>query len=409
MQYRIGLDIGSHTIKMALAQTDRSGVTTLTHLFSNPSAGIRKGVVENPTQLAQALSVPLGIIKTLSRSSLKHITMSVGSPDLKVQTSKGVVAVSRADDEIQIDDIERALQSARAVTLPANRIVVDSMIKEFVVDGIAGIGAPIGMLGKRLEVNLMLIESFAPAIKPLQRAVETLGGFAEKLVVSPLAAANAVLTQDQKENGVLLIDIGFSKTSVAIFEEGKISHVAILPVGGGTVTNDLAIGLRVPIDVAETIKLSYGNALAKEVSSRDAIELAKVDPRVKGTVTRKFIAEIIEDRLAEIFELVNTEVKRVGKLSQIPAGIVLTGGGAKMPSIAELARQELRLSAQVGIPSLSGISSASTDITLQAEDPSYATVLGLLEYANTEGEESRMKINSHIGSGLKKILNYFIP
>jgi cell division protein FtsA len=394
---------------MALAQTDRSGVTTLTHLFSNPSAGIRKGVVENPTQLAQALSVPLGIIKTLSRSSLKHITMSVGSPDLKVQTSKGVVAVSRADDEIQIDDIERALQSARAVTLPANRIVVDSMIKEFVVDGIAGIGDPIGMLGKRLEVNLMLIESFAPAIKPLQRAVETLGGFAEKLVVSPLAAANAVLTQDQKENGVLLIDIGFSKTSVAIFEEGKISHVAILPVGGGTVTNDLAIGLRVPIDVAETIKLSYGNALAKEVSSRDAIELAKVDPRVKGTVTRKFIAEIIEDRLAEIFELVNTEVKRVGKLSQIPAGIVLTGGGAKMPSIAELARQELRLSAQVGIPSLSGISSASTDITLQAEDPSYATVLGLLEYANTEGEESRMKINSHIGSGLKKILNYFIP
>jgi cell division protein FtsA len=394
---------------MALAQTDRSGVTTLTHLFSNPSAGIRKGVVENPTQLAQALSVPLGIIKTLSRSSLKHITMSVGSPDLKVQTSKGVVAVSRADDEIQIDDIERALQSARAVTLPANRIVVDSMIKEFVVDGIAGIGDPIGMLGKRLEVNLMLIESFAPAIKPLQRAVETLGGFAEKLVVSPLAAANAVLTQDQKENGVLLIDIGFSKTSVAIFEEGKISHVAILPVGGGTVTNDLAIGLRVPIDVAETIKLSYGNALAKEVSSKDAIELAKVDPRVKGTVTRKFIAEIIEDRLAEIFELVNTEVKRVGKLSQIPAGIVLTGGGAKMPSIAELARQELRLSAQVGIPSLSGISSASTDITLQAEDPSYATVLGLLEYANTEGEESRMKINSHIGSGLKKILNYFIP
>ena len=409
MQYRIGLDIGSHTIKMALAQTDRSGVTTLTHLFSNPSAGIRKGVVENPTQLAQALSVPLGIIKTLSRSSLKHITMSVGSPDLKVQTSKGVVAVSRADDEIQIDDIERALQSARAVTLPANRIVVDSMIKEFVVDGIAGIGDPIGMLGKRLEVNLMLIESFAQAIKPLQRAVETLGGFAEKSVVSPLAAANAVLTQDQKENGVLLIDIGFSKTSVAIFEEGKISHVAILPVGGGTVTNDLAIGLRVPIDVAETIKLSYGNALAKEVSSRDAIELAKVDPRVKGTVTRKFIAEIIEDRLAEIFELVNTEVKRVGKLSQIPAGIVLTGGGAKMPSIAELARQELRLSAQVGIPSLSGISSASTDITLQAEDPSYATVLGLLEYANTEGEESRMKINSHIGSGLKKILNYFIP
>jgi cell division protein FtsA len=283
------------------------------------------------------------------------------------------------------------------------------MIKEFVVDGIAGIADPVGMLGKRLEVNLMLIESFAPSIKPLQRAVETLGGAAERLVVSPLAAASAVLTQDQKENGVLLIDIGFSKTSVAIFEEGKISHVAILPVGSAAVTNDLAIGLRVPIDIAETIKLTYGNALAKEVSSRDAIDLAKVDPRVKGTVTRKFIAEIIEDRLAEIFELVNTEVKRVGKLSQIPAGIVLTGGGAKMPSIAELARHELRLSAQVGIPSLARMTSASTDLTLLAEDPTFATVLGLLDHATATHEEGGFTINTHLGPGLKKILNYFIP
>lgn len=408
MQYSIGLDIGSHTIRAALMQTDRSGPRTLTHLIAHPSAGLRRGVVDHPTQLAQALSSPLGTLKTISRSSLKHIVLGVGGPDLKVHISKGVVAVSRADDEIHTDDIERALQSARAVTLPANRMVIDSMIKEYTVDGISGIIDPLGMIGKRLEVSVMLLESFAPSIKPLERAVQTLGGAVEMLVVSPLAAASAVISQDQRENGVMLIDIGFSKTSIAIFEEGRLSHVAVVPVGAGAVTNDLAIGLRVPIEVAETIKLSYGNALAKEVSSRDAIELNKIDPRVRGTVTKKFIAEIIEDRLAEIFELVNTEVKRVGKLSQIPAGIVLTGGGAKMASIAELARHELRLAAHVGIPALGEIASASTELTMASEDPGSATVVGLLK---TESERSLPGSASPIQltSGFKKLLNYFIP
>jgi cell division protein FtsA len=167
----------------------------------------------------------------------------------------------------------------------------------------------------------------------------------------------------------------------------------------------------VPIDVAETIKLSYGSALAKEVSSRDAIDLSKIDPRVKGTVTRKFIAEIIEDRLAEIFELVNNEVKRVGKLSQIPAGIVLTGGGAKMPAIAELARQELRLSAQIGIPSVSSLSSSNSDLLLSAEDPACATVMGLLTYpieGNEDSAEGSLGKEA-VGSFVKKLLNYFIP
>lgn len=407
MHYTIGLDIGSHTIRAALIQTHSSGARTLVSLIEHASAGMRRGVVDNPTQLTQALSQPLGTLKTISRGALKHIILGVGGSDLKVHMSKGVVAVSRADDEIQTDDIERALQSARAVTLPANRMVVDSMIKDYVVDGISGIMDPIGMLGKRLEVNVMLLESFAPSIKPLQRAVETLGGATELLVVSPLASAEAVLTQDQKENGVLLIDIGFSKTSIAIFEEGRLAHVAIIPVGSGAVTNDLAIGLRIPIELAETIKLSYGNALAKEVSSRDAVELNKIDPRVKGTVTKKFIAEIIEDRLAEIFELVNTEVKRVGKLSQIPAGIVLTGGGAKMASITELARSELRLSAHVGIPTLGPSTSASTELTMMSEDPSFATVLGLARYGG--GSVAGAHTTQRLTSSFKKLLNYFIP
>lgn len=410
MNYRIGLDIGSHTIRIALARIERTGAPALVQLLTQPSFGMRRGVVENQTQLAQALSSPMGTVKNISRSALKHITLGVAPPDLKVQHSRGVVAVSRADDEIQADDMARAIASAKAITLPANRMILDSMIKEFVVDGISGIADPIGMIGKRLEVNLMLIDAFTPSLKSLQRAVETLGGSADMLIVSPLAAAHSVLTQDQKEHGVLLVDIGLSKTSIVIFEEGRLAHVAVIPVGSGAITNDLAIGLRIPIDVAETIKLSYGSALAKEVSSRDAVEMNKIDPRVKGTVTRKFIAEIIEDRLAEIFELVNNEVKRVGKLSQIPAGIVLTGGGAKMPAITELARQELKLSAQVGIPSLAGLTSQNTDLTLAAEDPACATVMGLLSYPHqADGPVEHLSHNAGMGSALKRLLNYFIP
>lgn len=411
MNYRIGLDIGSHTIRVALMGIERDGTQTLLHLLEQPSNGLRRGVIDNPTYVAQALSGPLGTIKTISRASLKSIVLGIGSPDLKVQTSRGVVAVSRADDEIQTDDMNRALQSAQAMTTQQNRVVIDTMVKEFIVDGIAGISDPLGMLGKRLEVLLMIIDAFAPSVKSLERVVETLGGAAQRRVVSPLAASHAVLTHDQKEHGVLLVDIGFSKTSLALYEEGRLIHVAVIPVGSGAVTNDLAIGLRVPIDVAETIKLSYGSALAKEVSSRDAIDLVKIDPRVKGTITRKFIAEIIEDRLAEIFELVNNEVKRVGKLSQIPAGIVLTGGGAKMPAIAELARQELRLSAQIGIPSLSGFTSQKNESLVNAEDPACATVLGLVRYPLPGVEEDTATFLGASGGGalLKKILHYFIP
>lgn len=411
MHYKIGLDIGSHTIRVALVGIERDGSQTLLQLLEQPSAGLRRGVIDNPTQVAQALSAPLGTIKTISRASLKSIVLGIGSPDLKVQTSRGVVAVSRADDEIQVDDVNRALQSAKAITTQQNRVVIDTMVKEFIVDGIAGISDPLGMLGKRLEVLLMIIDAFAPSVKSMERVVETLGGSAQQRVVSPLAASHAVLTHDQKEHGVLLVDIGFAKTSIALYEEGRLVHVAIIPVGSGAVTNDLAIGLRVPIDVAETIKLSYGSALAKEVSSRDAIDLAKIDPRIKGTITRKFIAEIIEDRLAEIFELVNNEVKRVGKLSQIPAGIVLTGGGAKMPAIAELARQELRLSAQIGIPSLANLAGPKGDSIVSAEDPACATVLGLVRYPVPGSEEGETTFLAEHGGGalLKKILNYFIP
>ncbi len=407
MQFRIGLDIGSQNIRAAIVQPQRDGTYILTALLKAPSAGVRRGVIDNASSATQALSTIIAQAKAVARGSIKNITSSIGSADIKVQYSKGVVAVSRADDEIYQDDINRVLQSARALSLPANRMVVDTIIKEFLVDGITGIHDPLGMVGKRLEVNMLVIDAFTPSVKSLQRCIETLGAGTDRIIVSPIAAANAVLSSEQKELGVMLVDIGFGTTKIAIYEENRLVHVAIIPVGGANITNDLAIGLRIPIEVAETIKLSYGSALAKEVSARDAVELNKIDPRAKGTVTKKFIAEIIEDRLAEIFELVNNEVKRIGKASQLPAGVVLVGGGAKMPNIAELARNELKLSAQIGVPDLSRITSSSNDIGLQAEDPEYATAIGLILHQG-EGPTEKF-VSPRMQHTLKKILNYFIP
>jgi cell division protein FtsA len=407
MNYRIGLDIGSHSLRTAIAEVQRDGSLVLLQLIKTPSAGVRRGVIENSAQTTQALSTVIAQIKSISRSAARNITVGISSPDIKIQQSKGVVAVSRADDEIYQDDIARVLQSARALNLPANRLVVDALIKEFVVDGITGIADPLGMIGKRLEVNMLIVDAFSPSVKSVHRCVETLGAGVESIVVGPLAAAAATLTDEQKELGVLLVDIGFGTTKVAIFEENRLAHLAIIPVGSSNITNDLAIGLRIPIEVAETIKLSYGSALAKEVSARDAVELSKIDPRAKGTVTKKFIAEIIEDRLAEIFELVNNEVKRVGKMSQLPAGVVIIGSGAKMPTIAELARQELKVSAQIGVPSSALFTAASTEVSLQAEDPAFATALGLLTHGSASS--SHESLSPQVQGTLKKILNYFIP
>jgi cell division protein FtsA len=286
-------------------------------------------------------------------------------------------------------------------------MIIDSFINEYVVDGINNIRDPLGMVGKRLEVSMLMIDAFAPSVKNITKCLETLGAHAGQTVLGPLASASSVLTKQQKELGVVLIDIGFGKTSVAIYEEERLIHAAIIPVGANNITNDLAIGLRIPIETAEIIKLQFGNAVAKEVGSRDVVELAKIDPRAKGIVTKKFIAEIIEDRLAEIFELVNNEVKLVGKASQLPAGAVLVGGGAKMPGIAELARQELKLSAHIGTPHIEAFNATSAELAAQAEDPQLACAIGLLQYESQLFQKPTT--TTQAPQWLKKLFDYFVP
>jgi len=266
-----------------------------------------------------------------------------------------------------------------------------------------------GMTGNRLEANSLIIDAFAPAIKNLNKAVETSSGGLSGLIFGPLASASAVLSKNQRQLGVVLLDIGFSTTSMCVYEDNKLLHISIFPVGCGHVTNDLAIGLKTSIEAAEAVKISYGYAMAKNVSGRDLIELSKIDSQSKNSVSRRFISEIIEMRLVEILEWANNELKHIGKAGKLPAGVVLVGGGAKMPGLVDLTKQELRLPAQIGVSDLSNFTILNGDLNTELEDPEYACCLGLLLWGKENSPTKYSSFNLSGGNFLKKIFGYFVP
>lgn len=406
-QHIVGLDIGSQNIKTAVAEIKRDNKLNLIRVFKTPCQGMRKGVVDDIAEVTRSINLALNEVKKISTQAVKNIYAAAGSHDVRTQSSRGIVAVSRANYEIYQDDIDRAVEASRAVNLPPNRTILHSLIQEFIVDGVGQLSDPLGMVGNKLEVNSLVIDAFAPAVKNLTKCTEIAGGFVSGLVFGPLAASRSVLSKNQKELGVALVDIGFSKTGVSVFEENKLLHAAVFPIGSGNVTNDLAIGMKSPVSVAELVKLSLGSALAKEVPSRELVDLRKIDPAAKGTIGRRFISEIIEVRLAEIFEFVDNELKKINRSHKLPAGAILVGGGAKLPGLVDLARQELRLAAQVGLPDASLFDLADgQDLVSQIEDPEFAATLGLLLIGADQLEKSSVNLKGNV---FKKILRYFIP
>lgn len=376
--YITGLDIGASSIKALVGKVNDNGQVSVLKVFKFPSSGMRKGVVDDFSEMTKSISQIFGAIKNFSRQALKNIYVNIESCDIHTQFSRGIVAVSRADFEIRKDDIDRAVQASQSVKLLSNRTVLHAIVKEYIVDGISDIRDPLGMIGNRLEVDSLIIDVFDPAIKNLTKCVEVAGGNVGGLIFSPLASARSVLSKNQKDLGVVLVDIGFSTTGICVYEENKLIHAAVLPVGSGNVTNDLAIVLKTSIVAAEAIKLSFGTALAKEVSSKEIIDLRKIDSSAKNTTTKKRVAEIVETRLAEIFEFVNNELKSIGKAGQLPGGVMLVGGGSKIAGIVDLAKQELKLPAQIGIPETSSLEIGSGELNLQVEDPEFACSAGLM-------------------------------
>ncbi len=407
----VGLDIG--TSKVALvAGIVNEGMLQVIGVGQAPNSGIRKGVVIDIDDCVSAISGAIDQAERVAGLPLKHAFVGVGGNQMSVHEAKGVVAVSRADGEISESDIARVLEAARVVAVPPNRDILHVIPGNFAVDGQRGIKDPQGMSGVRLEVEARIVACGAPAMRNLIKCVEQADLQITELVFSPLATAKTLLTKRQKESGVILVNIGAGTTSLIIFEEGDMLHAAILPIGSMHLTNDIAIGLRVSLDVAERIKIKHGAADKDRIKDSEAIPLATFEPEEKEKVERKYVVEIIEARLNELFSMIRDELRKIGKDGMIPAGIVFTGGGAKLEGLVDFAKNYLHLPASLGNPILE-----VTGLVDELDNPSYATALGLMlwgiEDTNRHGKNgSKLEIHK-VGGDLvaraRHILGQFLP
>ncbi|MBT9151308.1 MAG: Cell division protein FtsA [candidate division WS2 bacterium] len=400
----LGLDVGSGSLKAVVAETTDDNKLSLLYNIEKPSSGLRKGVVVDMEDAASVINSVLQEVKSFSKSALKNIYLNIGGADVHSQISRGIIAVSRASSEIHRDDVTRAIQASEAVHLPSNRMILHTITREFIVDGVGDIRDPLGMVGARLEVASVVIDAFEPTVKNLMKCVELSRGSVAGLIFSPLASALSVLTKNQKELGVILMDIGYGTTGIAVYEENKLLHTNIFPVGAGHITNDLAVALKIPVEAAEKLKVSYGYAFSKEVAGRENVDLKKIDLNLKGAPSRKYIAEIIEARLGEICELINNELRLISKAGRLPGGVVLSGGGSKLPGVVELVKNELKMSSQIGLPHPEFFKgNAVADII---ESPEYVAVLGLLLWARELRPAGRPMMNSNF---LIKFLKNLLP
>lgn len=367
-----GLDIGTSNIRAVIAQIrfDQEK-PQIFGVGQAPSFGLRRGIVVDIAETASGIKRAIEEAEKAANVSIESAIINIGGNHITCRFSKGVVAVSRADGEISDEDKERAIKAAKTIPIPQNRELLHVIPRHFAVDEEKFIKDPVGMSGVRLEADALLIEGSTPFIKNLTKCLHEAEIGIDNLVLSNLASAQAVLSKRQKELGVLVLDLGGGTTGFTVFEEGDILHTCVLPIGGSHITNDLAIGLRTSVDVAEKLKIEYGSALPEEISKKEVINLAKLEGEDEE-VPRKYIAEIIQARLGEIFDLANRELKKIDRQGLLPSGVVLVGGGAKIPGVVEMAKQELKLPMQVGFPvNIEGILN-------RIDDPSFATVIGLV-------------------------------
>ena len=326
--------------------------------------------------------------------NLETAYVSIGGAHIHSQNSHGVVAVSDPNGEITESDVDRAIEAASAISLPVSREVIFVVPREFIVDGESGVRDAVGMSGVRLEVETQIIQGMGTHLKNLTKCIYRTGVDIEDAVLSILAASEAVCTPHQKELGVAVVNIGRSSTEVAVFEGGDLIHIGFLPIGGEFITSDIAIGLRTSLEAAEKIKLEYGSALPEGVGKREEIDVGELEGKESNFVSKKYIAEITEARVEEIFSKINNELKKIDRSGKLPAGAVLVGGGAKLNGLVEAAKKQLRLPASLGKPL------AVTSAIDKVSDPAFATAIGLVIWGS---QVSRQGGGGNLGKILSRL------
>lgn len=401
----IGLDIGSTKVCCIVGLLEETATTpSVIGVGTAAVTGLRKGEVVDIEETVSSITAAVDEAERISGVPIDRATINIDGAHVESLNSTGLIAVGRADQEISVDDVRRAEEAASAVQLPSNREVIQIFPRSFIVDGQTNIKDPVGMNGVRLEVETHIVTGAVPAIKNLHRSIYQAGVDIEGQVLVPLAAARAVLSKKQMELGVAVVDIGGGTTGIAIYEEGEILSSSVLPIGAGHITNDIAIGLRTDIDVAEKIKLKYLKNLAGKVSPSEKLKIEELGGD-DGIISKRDLFDIVHARLEEIFQMVGEELTKVGKAGMLPGGVVLTGGGANLPGIDEVAKVLLKLPATIGKPSgLHGL-------TDKIDDPAFAAPVGLmLENMNYAAPHNRA--NAKIGETvdrLKKTLRNLLP
>ena len=404
----VGIDVGTTKVCVLIGEAGDDERVEVIGVGIAPARGMRKGIVVGAEEAVEAIEAAVRRAEQQSGYKIVSAFVSISGAHLSSENSHGVVAVRGPGSLITPQDVERVLEAARTVSVPPDREVVHVLPRHFTVDGQDGVRDPVGMAGHRLEVETNIVTGALAAVHNLTRCIERLGVEIDALVPSALAAGEGVLREAEKDQGVLLIDIGGGTTDVAIFVDGSVEHLFSLPVGGYQITNDLAVALRTSYMVADSIKVQYGAACVDAVQQDSSVTLQETDNGGRRvTTTRVEIAGYIEARLAETFELIIDRLRRARSERDLPAGVVLTGGSAQLPGIQHLAESIFDLPARIGQPR--GIYGLIDTIS----NPAYATGVGLLRWGKTQlGEFEAEEANGsgpRILHGLAKWLRSFLP
>ncbi len=395
------LDIGTGTIKAIIVQrsAEESGFKVMGK-SENISSGIRKGVIVDPERVGRIIYTTISEAMQEAGSSVEEIYANINGSHIFSIFSKGLVSVSRADQKISQEDIDRVIEAAKAFSLPSNKEILEIIPREFTVDKEGGIKNPLGLQGIRLETEILAIGGFVPYSKNLNQAISNAKLQTNELILNPIASAKAVLTTEEKELGVVVVDIGAGTTGISVYEEEELLHISVLPIGTNNIRNDIAIGLKINIETAEFVKNKFGASILGEKSSKK--EKLKIPEGEEVFFQRSDLKKIAEPRIKEIFDEIEKELKKISRNGSLPAGLVLTGGGAKIPHLVDFARKRLGLSCRIGAP--------RRFFSLE-EDPSFSVLCGLVLEGAEEEEDEKMgfAFSKGLGEKIKKAFKVFIP
>ncbi len=385
----VGLDIGTSKVLALVAELNQDGSIEVVGLGSHSSKGMKKGVVINIESTVQSIQRAIEEAELMSGNQIHSVFVGIAGSHIRSLNSHGIVAIK--DNEVTSADLERVIEAAQAVAIPADQRVLHVLPQQYVIDNQEGIREPLGMSGVRLEAKVHLVTCAVNAVQNIEKCIRRCGLEVENVILEQLASSYAVLTEDERDLGVCLVDIGGGTSDVAIFIEGSIEHTGVIPIAGDQVTNDIAMALRTPTQHAEDIKIRYACALAQLAGAEERIKVPSVGERPPRDLSRQALAEVVEPRYDELFTLVQAEIRRSGLEDLIPAGIVLTGGTSRMEGAVELAEEIFHMPVRVGYPqSIDGLK----DIL---RNPIYSTSVGLLHYGAANLDSYHSSLNKPVG------------